>query len=107
MTLTVYEFADANANGDPIYPAHRRRVTQALANTYIQLGETLPTRAILVYNDSGTVGVHVRVGTASSGEDASQSDTYIGPDGNAIILVERRDRSAANNMLYINAVADT
>lgn len=107
MTLSVYEFANINeATGDVIYPFHRRRTAQALANTYIQCGETALTRAIMVYNDSGTIGVHLRVGTASSGEDASQSDPYIGPDGAAVFLIDRKDR-ATTNPIYINAVADT
>ena len=107
MTFSVLEFQDINeATGDVIYPAIRRRTGQALSATYAQIGETALVRAILVYNDSNTTGIHLRVTTASSAQDATQGDPYIGPDQSAIFLIQRKDRSATNP-IYINAVADT
>lgn len=110
MTMTILEFADINeATGDPVYPAHRRRTAQALSNTYISIGETYPTRAILVVNDDATTGIRLRIGTASSGEDATQADPYIGPDESGYFLIPRKRRSATEttDRIYINAVADT
>lgn len=109
MTLTVYEFTDVAESGDPLYPPVRRRVTQALSNTYISIGETAPVRAVLVYNDSSTTGIHLRIGTASSGENADQSDPYIGPDESAFFMIARKRRTTAEttDRIYINAVADT
>jgi len=93
-------------SGDPIYPAVRRRTAQALSATYAQIGETTLVRAVLIYNDSSTTGIHLRVASAASGQDATQADPYIGPDGIAYFLIQRKDRSTTNP-LYINAVADT
>jgi hypothetical protein len=107
VTFSVLEFTDINeSTGDVIYPAIRRRTAQALSATYAQIGETALVRAILVYNDSATVGIHLRVATASSGQDATQADPYIGPDQSAVFLIHRKDRSTTNPC-YINAVADT
>lgn len=110
MTITIYEFGDTSpGNDDPVYPAQRRRTGLALANTYHPIGNTSPTAAILIYNDSATTGVHVRIGTQSSGENADQGDTYIGPDGTGYFLIRRKRRTAdeATDRIYINAVADT
>ena len=107
MTISIFEYADINeASGDAIHPHHRRRTAQALTATYLAIGETALTRCVEVYNDSATTGVHVRVATASSGQDATQGDYYIGPDAVGTFLIQRKDRSATN-LLYINAVADT
>ncbi len=66
MTISVFEFEQINeSSGDPVYPAHRRRVAQALSNTYLSIGETFPTRGVLVSNDDGTTGARIRIGTAS------------------------------------------
>lgn len=101
------EYADINeATGDVVHPFVRRRTAQALSATYIQIGETALVRAFIVYNDSSTTGVHIRVATAASGQDATQADPYLGPDQSATFLVQRKERTATNP-LYINAVADT
>lgn len=108
MTISIFEFLDVNeATGDPIWPAARRRVAQALSATYLQIGEEAgkEIRAVMVYNDSSTTGVHLRVTKVSTGEDADQGDPYIGPDGKATFLIQRKDRTTTNP-LYVNAVAD-
>lgn len=110
MTISIFEFGDINeSSGDPVFPAHRRRTAQALSNTYVSIGETAPTRGVLVSNDDGSTGVRIRIGTASSGEDADQSDIYIPANGTAFFIIhrKRRDTSETTNRIYINAVADT
>ena len=110
MTISIFEFEQINeSSGDPVYPAHRRRVAQALSNTYLSIGETYPTRGVLVSNDNGTTGARIRIGTASSGENADQGDLYIPPNGTAFFIIARkqRDTSKTTDRIYINAVADT
>ena len=109
MTITVLEFTDVNeGTGDPIYPAFRRRTAQAL-DSYVQVGETGSIRAVLIYNDSGSTGIHLRVCTASSAQAATQSDPYIGPDESAYFIVARKDRTVATaaSQLWVYATADT
>lgn len=113
MTMTVYQFTDVTpGNEDPVYPAQIRLTAQALSNTYLKLGvdgssNVFPIRGVLVYNDSGTVGIHVRIATASSGQDAGQGDTYIGPDQTGYFLIHRKLRTSSADWLYLTAIADT
>lgn len=111
--MTVYQFTDVTpGNEDPVYPAQIRATGQALSNTYYQLGadgsgNAYAVRGVLIYNDSNTTGIHVRIATASSGQDATQGDTYIGPDATGYFLIHRKDLSKTGNKLYVTAVADT
>lgn len=111
--MTVLQFSDVSpGNEDPIYPAQIRLTGQALSNTYLQLGidgssNHFPIRGVLIYNDSATAGIHVRVATAASGQDAGQGDVYIGPDQTGWFLIHRKDITVTGNKLYLTAVADT
>lgn len=108
MTMTIMQFTDINeSTGDPIYPAQVRAVGQALTNTYYPLSTTLPIRAVLIYNDSNTTGIHVRVATAASGQDAAQGDPYVGPDESAYFLIHRKQRAGSTDGIWITALADT
>ena len=107
MTMSILEFTDVDEySGAPLYPAIRRTAGAALANTYIQLGETARICAVQVSNDDALVGIRVRFHTASSGADATQADEFIGANTAKVFYVARRDRSVSGNTLYINAVAD-
>ena len=108
MTMTILQFTDINeSTGDPIFPAQVRAVTQALSNTYYKLSTSLPIRAVLIYNDSDSTGIHVRVATAASGQDADQSDPYIGPDESGYFLIHRKQRAGSTDGIWVTAVADT
>jgi hypothetical protein len=80
-----------------------------LSNTYLSIGETYPTAAFIISNDDGTTGARVRVGTASSGENADQGDVFIAANSMMTFRIprKRRDTSETTNRIYINAVADT
>lgn len=80
---------------------------QALTNTYYKLSTTLPIRAVLVYNEDGTTGIHVRVATAASGQDAAQGDPYIGPNESAYFLIHRKQRAGSTDGIWVTALADT
>ena len=112
MTISIFEFTDICETSDaPLWPAARRRDAQAIAATYHSIGEVdgTPIRAFIVSNDDGTTGVRVRVGTASSGTDATQADIYIAPNSDRLFVIRRKQRDAAKttDRIYINAVADT
>lgn len=113
MTISILQFTDVSpGNEDPVYPAQIRLTGKALSATYHQLGvdgsnNTFAIRGVLIYNDSNTTGIHVRVATASSGQDADQGDVYVGPDQTAYFLIHRKDISKTGNKLWVNAVADT
>lgn len=109
MTISIFEFTDINEEtGDVIWPAKTRSASQAL-DAYVPatVGIGSGIRAVIIYNDSGTTGIHVRIATAASGQAATQSDLYIGPDGMGKILLQRKDRSQSNNLLFVHATADT
>lgn len=115
MTVSVYEYNDASPAGDePIEPA--LRVTKgAPLSTFIPLGDPLAgadtsIRAIRVYNNSSTTGVHLAiVGSNDAGSVATQNDQYLGPDATAQFLIKRqnRDSTKGRNPLYLYALADT
>lgn len=116
MTFSLLQFTDVSeGNDDPVYPPQIRLTGQALANTYVQLansaadgsGTYYPIRAIVISNDDGTTGIRFRISTASSGQDATQSDIYIGPNSDRKILIHRKNRSETGNKLWITALADT
>lgn len=116
MTFSLIQFTDVSeGNDDPVWPPQIRLVGQALSNTYIQLansaadgsGTYYPIRAIYISNDDGTTGIRFRIATAGSGQDAGQSDIYIGPNSDRKIILHRKDRSVSGNKLWITAVADS
>lgn len=111
MTISIFEFQNTDPySGEPLWPAFRRTAGHALSNTYLRLCETGSIAAFIISNDDGTTGARVRVGTASSGEDATQADVYIGPNSTRTFYVTRKDRgltTATANAIYINAVADS
>lgn len=113
MTFSLLQFTDVTeGNNSPIFPPQIRLTALALTNTYQQLGvdgssNNFPIRAIRVMNDDGTTGIHFRIATASSSQDAGQSDQYLGPNSYVDILIHRKDISVAGNKLWITALADT
>ena len=111
MTISIFEFSDIDeTTGEPLWDTLvRRRVTQALSNTYLQIGETYPVKAVVISNDDGSTGVHIRFHTASTGGDAGQGDIYIGANADRTFLIRRKRRNSTDGPtddLYVNAVAD-
>lgn len=111
MTISIFEYGAVDpASGAPLEDTLvRRRVAQALSNTYLSIGETGPVACFIVSNDDGTTGARVRIGTASSGTDADQGDIFIAANSTRTFYVTRKRRTTAEttNRIYINAVADT
>jgi hypothetical protein len=112
MTISIFEFSDIEpGTNEPLWDTLVRRTAGvALANTYTQVGETAPIKAIVISNDDGTTGARVRFHTASSGGDASQADIFIAANSTRTFLIRRKRRSTTDGPtddLYVNAVADT
>jgi hypothetical protein len=111
MTISIFEYgAHDPCSGEPLVDTLvRRRVTQAIANAYHSLGETGAISCFVVSNDDGTTAVRVRIGAASSGEDAGQGDILIAANSTRTFYVTRKRRTATEttDRLYINGVADS
>jgi hypothetical protein len=111
MTISIFEYGAIDPySGAPLEDTLvRRRVAQALSNTYLSIGETGAVACFVVSNDDGTTGARVRIGTASSGTNADQGDIFIAVNSTRTFYVTRKSRTAAQttDRLYINAVADT
>jgi diaminopimelate epimerase len=108
MTISIFEFTDVTpGNNSPIYPALRRRTLQAIgAGVWTQICETGSVAAVVVSNDDGATGVRVRI-TQNQTDAANQGDVFIAANSDRTFIMARKVRSATDNVLYINAVADT
>lgn len=113
MTISIFEFgAVSDESGEPLWDTlTRRRVAQALSNTYLAIGEEdgKPVRAFIISNDDGTTGARVRVGSAGSGTNADQGDIFIAANSTRTFVITRKQRDATKttDRIYINAVADS
>lgn len=116
MTFSLYQYTDVSeGNNAPISPPQIRLVGQALTNTYVQLcnaaadgsGAYYPIRLIRVMNDDGTTGIHFRITTAGSGQDAAQTDQFLAANSYVDVLIHRKKRDASGDKLWITALADT